>query len=136
VRPARAVAVTAVGAIFAACGQRPPDLFVIERTGSIPGARLTLHVSDDGTARCNRAERRRLADRQLLAARQLARELEPLAARRMSLPAVRGSVLRYRVRLAAGVVAFSDNSPGLRPAMARTQAFTRSVATATCGLAR
>jgi hypothetical protein len=128
--------VAAVGAVAAACGQRSPDLFVIERSGSIPGARLALHVSDDGTVRCNRGERRRLADRQLLAARHLARELEPLAARRLTLPAARGSVLRYRVRLAAGVVSFSDNSPGLRPAMGRTQAFTRSVATATCGLAR
>jgi hypothetical protein len=136
VRLARAVAVAAVVTVAAACGQRSADLFVVERSGSIPGARLSLHVSDDGTARCNRGERRRLADPQLLTARQLARELEPLAARRLSLPAARGSVLRYRVRLATGVVTFSDNSPGLRPAMARTQAFTRSVATATCGLAR
>jgi hypothetical protein len=128
--------VTAVGAIFAACGQRPPDLFVIERTGSIPGARLTLHVSDDGTVRCNRGKGRRLADPQLLAARRLARELEPLAARRLSLPPARGSVLSYRVRLAAGVVSFSDSSPGLRPAMGRVQAFTRWVARSTCGFAR
>lgn len=135
-RPARIVAVAGVGAVFAGCGQRSPDLFVVERTGSIPGARLTLRVSDDGSVRCNRGERRRLADPQLLAARQLARELEPLAARGLSLPPARGSVLSYRVRLAAGVVSFSDSSRGLRPAMGRVQAFTRSVASSACGLPR
>jgi hypothetical protein len=130
-KPALA-AVAAGAALIAACGHRSPDLFVIERTGSVPGARLTLRVSDGGIVHCRPGGSHRLADRELLAARALARDLEPLAARRVSLPPAPRSVLSYRVRLEAGVVSFSDNSPGLRPAMGRVQAFTHSVASTAC----
>jgi hypothetical protein len=118
-----------------ACGnRRAPDLFVLTRTGSIPGANLRLRVSDDGLVRCNGGERRRMSDDQVLDAREIARELNRIAPR--TLPAARRSILRYRLRLEDGTVAFSDNSRGQTEEMARTQAFTRSVARGVCGLPR
>lgn len=120
----------------AGCGVRAPDLLLVQRAGSVPGARLTLEISDDGTVRCNRGERRRMTDHQLLVARALARDLERPAALHVSLPPGRNSVLSYRVRLADGTVSFADTSPRLTPPLLRVQALTRSLATRTCGLPR
>lgn len=120
----------------AGCGQRAPDLFVLQRAGSIPGARLTLNVSDEGTVRCNQGARRRLDDDQVLAARRIARELKDPALRGVTLAPGPNSVLAYRLRLADGMVSFSDTSPGLSPQLARVEGFARSVAQQVCGLAR
>ena len=60
-----AVALAAVAA--AGCsGPRPADLFLVQRTGSIPGARLTLRLSDDGGAYCNGGPRKELTSAQLI----------------------------------------------------------------------
>ena len=127
----------AVAACLAAgCGARAPDLLLVQRGGSVPGARLTLEISDDGTVRCNRGAPRRMADQQVLNARALARDLERPASLHVSLPPGRNSVLSYRVRLADGTVSFTDTSPRLTPPLLRLQALTRSVATRTCGLPR
>ena len=50
-------AAAVAGLAAAACGTPSPDLFVVERDGTVPGAKLTLLVSDQ-TARCNDASRR------------------------------------------------------------------------------
>ena len=121
---------------LAACGSPPADLFVVERSGAIPGARLTLLVSDDGTVRCNGGPRRDAGSDRLLDARALARELAAQAERDRALPPGPGSVLRYRVRLEDGTVTFSDTSRGVPPAALRLAAFTREVARQVCGLAR
>jgi hypothetical protein len=118
------------------CGARAPDLMLVQRNGAIPGARLTLEISDDGTVRCNHGERRRMTDEQLLRSRAVARDLERPASLHVSLPPGRNAVLSYRVLLAEGTVSFSDTSPGLTPALARLQALTRSVARRACGLPR
>jgi hypothetical protein len=136
VRRAIAAGALAAAALAAACGARAPDLFAVERRGSVPGARLTLVVADNGIARCNGGPERRLPDGLLLAARQLARDLELPAARGLRLPPRPGSVLSYRVRLEAGSVAFADNSAGLPAGLRPLQGFTRTVATRVCGLPR
>jgi hypothetical protein len=101
----RAVPVAAIAAALASgCGPRAADLLLIQRSGSIPGAALTLEVSDDGTVRCNGGPRRRMSDEQLLGARAIERDLEPLAGRRLALSPGRNTVLSYRVRLADGAV--------------------------------
>ena len=118
------------------CGARAPDLFVVQRTGTIPGARLDLRVSDQGTVSCNGAAPRRLADEQVLRARELARGLEAaIAGGRQPAPG-RGGVLSYRVTMARGTVSFDDTSPGLPPSLAGLQGFTRTVARRVCGLRR
>jgi hypothetical protein len=120
----------------AGCGQRAADLFVVHRSGGIPGARLALLVSDDGFVSCNGAEPRQLSGDQLLTARGIERDLGDLAADRVSLPPGPGAVLTYRVRTARGSVRFSDTSRGQRPVLFRTAAFVREVARRVCGLPR
>ncbi len=122
--------------VLAGCGSPPADLFVVERSGPIPGARLTLLVSDDGTVRCNGGPRRDAGSDRLLDARTLVRELGSAAEKDRSLAPGPGSVLRYRVRLEDGMVAFSDTSPGRTAADLSLAAYTREVARQVCGLPR
>jgi hypothetical protein len=69
-RPA-AVAMLAVAAagVTACSGPQSPDLFLVKRTGTIPGARLTLRISDDGGAFCNGGPRKEITSAQLIEAR-------------------------------------------------------------------
>jgi hypothetical protein len=125
----------AAAAALSGCGNREaPDLFVLTRTGSVPDANLRLRVSDDGLVRCNGGPRKRIADPLLLDAREIVRELNPIAPRR--LPPGPRSILRYRLRLEDGTVSFSDSSRRQTREMFLTQEFARGVAKSVCGLAR
>jgi hypothetical protein len=140
-RPAARAAATGAVSLAAAlalggCGAAAHDLFLVQRGGAIPGARLALRVTDDGRASCNRGPLVEITSAQLIAARELQRDLEPLARRRFALPAGRGSVLRYRVVLEDGAVRFADDSRGQPPALFGVAKLTRDVARGPCGLAR
>jgi hypothetical protein len=121
---------------LAGCGTPSADLFAIQRTGTVPGARLAMVVSDGGTVQCNTAKAVDMTDQQLLDARELQRDLKDLAERHLDLPPRRGSVFRYEVRTPDGTVRFADNSPGARGALARLTLFVRQVAQQQCRLAR
>ena len=119
--------------LAAGCGTPSADLFVVERTGDLPDAELSLLVSDGGTVRCDGGEERQMAQDRLLAARDLARDLAPVLDDEPRLPAAEGSLLRYRVIAGEGEATFADTSPRLPPALARVQRFTRAVARESCG---
>jgi hypothetical protein len=131
-----AVAIAAVAVAAGGCGADYPDLFVLTRSGSIPGAKLTLLVNDGGTVRCNGAKAVRLPDPQLLSARDIATRLADDADRGLVLPAAPGSVLRFRLRSQDGTVTFSDTDAARRPELGKAVAFARTVARDVCGLAR
>ncbi|MGI8594946.1 MAG: hypothetical protein ACR2ML_11380 [Solirubrobacteraceae bacterium] len=134
---ARAIAAGAAAlTLLGGCGGPSADLFVVERSGAIPGARLSLLVSDGGTARCNGGAPRDIGSARLIDARALVTDLEAQAARNRTLPPSPGAVLRYRVRMEAGTLAFADTSRGQPPAFQRLAAFTREVAMRVCRLPR
>jgi hypothetical protein len=135
-RRAAAAAIAAAAVAAAGCGTPSPDLFVMTRTGSIPGARLTLRVDDGGQVSCNGGPKRELGSDRLLTARQLVRDFEPAARSSAVLAQGPNGVLSYRFRLEAGTVAFGDTSRGQSPVMRRSQAFVRDVAKRVCGLVR
>jgi len=118
------------------CGADYPDLFLLTRGGSLPGARLTLLVNDGGTVRCNGGAEHQLPPRQLLDARRIATDLMEEAHDDLTLPAPRGSVLRYRLRTQDGTVTFSDVDAVRRPELAPVIVFARKVAQEVCGLPR
>jgi hypothetical protein len=130
-----AALLTGLSIAAAGCGSPPNDLFVVTRTGSIPGAALTLLVSDDGSARCN-GRPARISDQELLDARQLQRDLEQPASRATALAPGPQPVLTYSVRTPGGTLRFADDSAGKPPAFFRLAAFVREVAKRRCGLAR
>jgi hypothetical protein len=92
-------------------GIAAPDLFIVQRTGSGPGARLTLLVNEEGGVRCNSGRTLKLSDPLLIRARAIQEELHEQASEHLSLPPGEGSVLSYYLRDENGTVRFSDNSP-------------------------
>ena len=117
------------------CGTASPDLFEVRRSGEDRAANLTLVVNDGGTVTCNGEEHPLDADR-LLTARELARDLTEQAELGVELPPGPGAVLRYRVRMEAGTVSFSDTSRGNPPSFLRLAGFTKDVAERVCGIVR
>jgi hypothetical protein len=136
-RPLAGALCALAGAVaLAGCGADYPDLFVLHRSGSLPGARLTLLVNDGGTVACNGGEPRQLPPRRLLDARRIAKDLSEELHDDLTLPAARGSLLRYRLRTQDGTVTFSDLDAGRRPELAHVIVFARAVAQEVCGLPR
>ena len=131
----RAATATAVVAALAGCGTPSADLFVIERSGELPDARVTMVIGDGGAVECDGTERSMSNDR-LLEARELADDLAPLLARRLRLPAPETGLLRYRILGEGGEIRFADASPRLPPELGRLVRFSRAVATEACGLER
>jgi hypothetical protein len=126
----------AVALSFAGCGAAYPDVFLLTRSGSLPGARLTLLVNDGGTVSCNGGKERPLPAPRLLDARRIAEDLSDDAHDDLTLPAPRGSLLRFRLRTQDGTVTFSDVNAVQRPELAPVVLFARRVAQDVCGLAR
>jgi hypothetical protein len=130
-----AVAALTAAATFAGCGGvLSPDLFVVSRTGSVPAAKLTLLVNEEGVVHCNGGAPHHLSDSQIIDARTIQEDLKTPASQHLSLPAAPGSVLAYSVRDQDGSVRFADNSAGQPAATRRLALFVLSVAQGVCGL--
>lgn len=115
-------------------GVLSPDLFVVYRSGSTPGAKLTLLVNEEGVVRCDGGAPRHLNDPQIIEARVIQEDLKDPASRRESFPAAGGSVLSYYVRDQDGTVSFADNSPGQPQVTRKLAGFVLQVAQTVCGL--
>jgi hypothetical protein len=108
---------------------------VVDRSGSVPGARLHMRVIDDGQVECN-GKRHDLASGQLIDAREIVRDLAEPAERGTSLPPGKPTILRFRIRTQDGVVGFSDTSPRQPAVFYRAAQLVRTIAKGACGLAR
>jgi hypothetical protein len=141
-RRALALSLAGVALALAGCGGEAGDLLLVQRSGTIPGARLDVRITFDGRASCNRGPLRSLTSAQTIEARDLERRLtgeddeQGPARRGVVLPPGPRSIMRYRVRMEAGSVAFSDTSRGQPPEFFRIAKLTRDVARGVCGLRR
>jgi hypothetical protein len=133
-RPLALTSLLAVAAL-AGCGTPGADLFVAQRSGSIPGAALHMRAVDDGTVICN-GRSHDLDSHDLILARVLAADLSKFAKRHASLPRGTSSILRFAVRTQDGTVAFSDTSPGQPAVFYRAAQLIRTIARRDCGLPR
>ena len=134
-RPA-AIAVLALATLAAACGGlKAPDLFIVERYGAAPGARLTLLVNEEGGVHCNGGPTLKLSDPQLIEARAIQEDLHGPASAHLTLPASPGSVLSYEVRDESGTVRFSDDSYPVPAVLRRLALFVVQTAQRVCHLA-
>jgi hypothetical protein len=131
----RLIFLAALVVLVAGCGGPAGDLFEVTRSGADKNANVTLVVSEDGFVRCN-GKQKELPASLLLRARQLTRDLSPQAELNLTLPAGAGSVLSYKARLAAGSVAFADNSHPLPASFTALTVFTKDVAEQVCKLTR
>jgi hypothetical protein len=117
------------------CGTPSPDLFVMKRDGTVPGAKLTLLVSDQ-TARCNDGPVKQLTSAQILEARDILRELLDVQAGSIEVPkAPPAQIFSFAVQTEKGTLRYPDTAqrPPILPRLSR---FVRRVAIDTCGLPR
>lgn len=132
--PAAALALTAL--MLAGCGEKSRDLFQVKRSGADRNANVDLIVNDAGTVSCDGGTAVALPGKQLLDARELARQLERQAALSIELPRESDSILHYVVRTSNGRVAFSDTSPNRPEAFDRLVAFSTDVIENVCEIER
>lgn len=124
-----------LGAGVAACGTPSPDLFVMKRSGTVPGAKLEMLVSDQ-TTRCNGGPVRKLTSAQILEARDILRDLLDVQAGSVAVPkAPRAQIFSFAVTTEKGTLRYPDTAqrPTILP---RLTLFVRRVAIDTCGLRR
>ena len=122
-------------------GVTAPDLFIVQRSGSGPGAKLTLLVNEEGGVSCNgvastSGRKLKLSDPQLVEARAIQEDLREPASKHMSLAPAPKSVLSYRLRDENGSVSFSDNSAGQPQVFRRLALFVLQTAQRVCRLAQ
>lgn len=138
-RLALALALLAVAALAACGGITAPDLFIVQRSGSGPHARLTLLVNEEGRVHCDGVAARngrklKLSDSALVQARAIQEDLKEPASAHLSLPPGPQSVLSYSVRDEDGSVRFSDNSSGQPKVLRQLALFVLQTAQLVCGL--
>jgi hypothetical protein len=130
-----AAAVALIVLAVAGCGTPSPDLFVVNRDGTVPGAKLELLVSDQ-TARCNGGSAKPLSSAQIIEARDLRRDLLALQRGDDTIPkAPPSQFFEFAVQTEEGTLRYPDTQqrPALLPRLSR---FVRRVAIDTCGLER
>jgi hypothetical protein len=130
-RGAGALACAAAAALIAACGGPAADLYEVVRSGSIPGADLTLIPSEDGTVRCN-GHRHELPDPLVLTAENLADALTVPATKGLRLRSGPRPIYTFVVRTPSGTFSYSDDSPHQGSTLYALQAWVRTVARTVC----
>ena len=128
-RAALAVAVVALAVAAAACGGPAADLFEVIRSGSIPGADITLVPSGDGTVLCNHRSVE-LPDKLLLTAENF--DLSYHAKHHQALASGRNPVYTYVVRTPDGTFSYSDDSPHQGSVLYQLAAWVRTVSKTVC----
>jgi hypothetical protein len=136
VRPCASVLAALTLLAVIGCGGEAHDLFLVTRSGDVPGGRLTLRITDDGRVSCNGRSLVGITSDQLITARETERDLQKPAKAGLRLPPGRRPVFSYRARTRDGTVVWSDDSrpqPAVLFALAK---LTRDVAKGPCHLAR
>jgi len=123
--------------LLASCGtQTSADLYLVKRTGKIPGANLTLLVTDNGSVRCNGGPPRPLPNDMLLQSRELTKQLAEDQAKPIPLIGVPNSIYDFTVTFGAGKVGWQDGNPYVPESFKQLAYLTRRIAKQVCGLKR
>lgn len=112
-----ASAILLVALATSACGGAAGDLIAVEVSGGSQEAPVVISVSDDGHARCGTAPLEPIPSQALLDAREVERELAPLAATGTRFPAPGTGAREYVFRMRDGAVRFGEGAPDLPPAL-------------------
>jgi hypothetical protein len=135
VRLATALGALASAVLAVGCGGvKAADIFLIQRSGSTPHARLTMLVNEEGGVRCNGGAELNLSDHQLVLAKATQEELHDAATSNLDLPPRPGSVFSYDLRDEDGRVRFSDNSAHQPGVLHQLQLFVVQVSQQVCRL--
>ena len=126
------LACVVVAVATSGCGGPTADLFVVERTGEVPGANLRMLVSDGGVS-CNGGPRAEISSDQLLEGRAIATDLAEIE--QADIPPRDPVIFGFEVRSESGTLRFADvnSRPEALPRLAR---LVRDLARNVCGLPR
>jgi hypothetical protein len=131
----RRVVIALAAVAVAGCGTPSPDLFVVERGGTVPGAKLHLLVSDT-SVRCNHGTPLALTSAQTIEARDITDDLLLVQSGAVEVPrASPAQIFSYTIRDQEGVLRFGDTAQR-PPILPRTARFVRRLAIDTCKLTR
>ena len=131
------VAAAATAALaLAGCGGAYSDLLAVERTGSLPDARVSYVVNDGGTIRCDGGDEQQLPSKLLLESRDVVRALREQFEARTDYPRSPRALLRFRAETADGEMTFSDIDGARDPDLGRLVLLVRRTAQQMCGRAR
>jgi hypothetical protein len=128
-RLAAAVAIAGVAVTAAACGGPAADVFEVIRSGSIPGADITVVPVTDGTVLCNHHSHE-LPDKLLLTAENF--DFTYQSQKHLTLPSGPHPVYTYVVRTPDGTFSYSDDSPHLGQELRKLAAWTFTVVNDVC----
>lgn len=121
--------------VLAGCGGPGADLFVAQRSGSVPGAALRMRVTDDGRVDCN-GRSHELDSHDLIQARAMVSDIADQAKRGVILPPGHPTIMRFRIRTQDGTVEFSDTSRGQPKGFYEAAQLIRTIAIRACHLPR
>jgi hypothetical protein len=110
---AGAAAALAIAAALPGCGTATEDLMALEITGGPAHVNERIRVTDDGRAACG-GPLRQISSQMLLDAREVKRELRPLARQGASFLTTRAGARQYVVRSFDGTLRWSEGAPGPR----------------------
>jgi hypothetical protein len=134
-RAIAAFAATLGAVALGACGTPSPDLFIVQREGTVPGARFNLLVSDT-SVRCNHAKAVPLTSAQTIEARDILKDLQDVQSGAVKVPKSPPSqIFSYTITDEQGMLRFADTAqqPSVLP---RLSLFVRRIAIGTCKLTR
>ena len=117
-RRTAALAAAAAAVALGGCGAATEDLMAIERTFPETGVHVRIRVTNDGRGSCGAGPLRQLPSQTLLDAREVKRELRPLARRGAGFTLARSDRSSYVFRSFDGVVRWTEGVRGPR-ALAR-----------------
>jgi hypothetical protein len=127
----RAALTLVVALVLAACGGPAADLFAVTRSGSIPGADITVIPSGDGTVRC-RGHRHELPDPLVITAENLADAIVVPATKGERLPSGPHPIYTYVVQTPSGTFSYSDESPHQGSTLYQLAAWVQTVVRTLC----
>jgi hypothetical protein len=129
------VALASLAACAGGCGGiNAPDLFIVQRSGTVAGAQLTLLVNEEGGVHCNGRAASKLSDPQLIEARTIEEDMRDPASKHLHLAPGPAPVFSYSLRQEAGSVSFSDDSAGQPKVFRRLALFVLQTAQHECHL--
>jgi len=126
--------VLVLGVLSGCAGTIVQDDLLVQRTGSVPGAKLTLVVNDAGTATCNGKAAVPISGSQLIQARYIQMTMVSQAQHGLTLPPGAHPVLHYAVQTPDGHVSFYDDSKGQPAIFPAIQLLTLQIAQQDCHL--
>ena len=110
-----------LAALACACGGTAGDLMAIEYLGGPDTRRHQLVLTGDGRAHCGDGRLRPIASELLIEAREVEREVEPLAEDGASFDEEASGRRHYGLRTRAGAVTWVEGRPGLPAVLPRAQ---------------